>query len=130
MNLDNLMSTDELWATSTSYRPGHTEPVGLRVVMGHDLGTTLVPRSNVLRIHGTGLQTLALLAALARDGVADLVMIDADLCSDTVKDQHPCTHSYWRVPVTVTPDVVIAAALTLPGGDAMPYAARPHLAGD
>jgi hypothetical protein len=129
INFDDLMGLDELRTTFTGYRPGHTEPVDLCFVMGHEPGTGLVRESNLLRIHGTGLQALALLAALARDEV-DLSLIEATLCSETVDGQDPCTHSYWRVPVSVLPDVVLAAWLTLPGGDTMPYAARPDLAGD
>lgn len=122
------MNLNDLRTTFTDYRPGHLHPVDLRVAMGHDLGSAFVPPSNLLRIHGTGLQTLALIAALAFDGFADLHLLDADLCSDTVPDQQPCTHSYWQAPVTLMPDVVLAALAALPGGDTVPYAETIKLA--
>jgi hypothetical protein len=115
------MNLDQLRTTFSDYRPGHRTPIDLRVAMGHDLGTAFVSPCNLLRIHGTGLQTLALLAALARDGFIDLTLLDVDLCSDQVSDQLPCTHSYWRAPVTLMPDAVLAALAALPG-DTIPYA--------
>jgi hypothetical protein len=113
------MNLADLRTAFGDYRPGHCKPVDLRIAMGHDTGTAFVPPSNLLRIHGTGLQTLALLAVLARDGFTTLDMIDADLCSE----KYLCTHSYWRAPVTLMPDVVLAAAAALPGSDdTVPYA--------
>ena len=112
------MNLNDLRIAFSDYRPGHTDPVDLRVAMVHDIGTAFVPPSNLLRIHGTGLQTLALLAVLARDGFTELDLIDVDLCSE----QHNCTHSYWRAPVTLMPDAVLAAVAALPGGDTVPYA--------
>ncbi len=90
------MNLDQLRSISTDYQPGHTEPADLRVAMGHDLGTRFTPPCNLLRIHGTGLQTLALLQVLMHHSFADLQMIDVDMCSEVVPGQLPCTHSYWR----------------------------------
>lgn len=115
------MNLDQLRTSFSDYRPGHTRPVDLRVAMGHDTGSAFVPASNLLRIHGTGMQTMALLAVLVRDGYGDLDMIDVDVCSDAITNYPICTHSYWRAPVTLMPDVVLAAVTAVPGGDAVPY---------
>jgi hypothetical protein len=105
----------------SDYRPGHPTPVDLRIVLGHDDGTPFTAASSLMRIHGTGVQTLAALAVLAHDGFVDWDLVDVDLCSE----RFGCTHSYWRGPAHVTQEHVLTALTTLVGiggNTRLPYA--------
>ncbi len=101
----------DLRTTFSDYRPGHTEPVSVRVVLGHDYGSLFLTPSTLLRIHGTGMQTLAVIGVLAKDGYRGLDLVHVDLCSELFL----CTHSFWRGPAHLTTQAVLAALTTLAG---------------
>ena len=111
-----------------NYRPGHREPVPVRVVAGYDAESVLLAPASLLRIHGTGMQTLAVIGVLARDGYRNLDLLDVDPCSDL----YGCTHSFWRGPARLNTEAVLAALTTLAGiGGTLnvPYA-EPFTAGE
>ncbi len=101
----------DIRTTFSDYRPGHTRPVDLRIVVGYDDGSAFLAPSTLLRIHGTGCQTLAAIGVLARDGYRDLDLLLVETCSE----RFHCTHSYWRGPARLTAEAVLAALTTLAG---------------
>jgi hypothetical protein len=114
MDPRNLMSRYEMEDVYPGYQPGHTEPVGLRVLMGHDLDSFL-PAALVLRTHGTAEDTIVLVSMLADEGF-DLDWYVLDECAAT------CAHMYWRAPHNLTPDHVRAALSAMSGNHLVPDA--------
>jgi hypothetical protein len=114
MNPRDLMSRYEMQDVYPGYQPGHTEPVGLRVLMGHDLDS-FIPAPVVLRTHGTAEDAIVLVSMLTDEGF-DLDWFQMDGCAAT------CTHTYWRAPDNLTPDHVRAALSAMDGDHPIPDA--------
>jgi hypothetical protein len=108
------MSRYEMQDVYPGYQPGHTEPVGLRALIGHDLDS-FFPTPLVLRTHGTAEDTIVLVSMLAVEGF-DLDWFLMDGCAAT------CTHTYWRAPQNLTPDHVRAVISAMAGDHLVPDA--------
>jgi len=109
----------DLRTVISDYRPGHAQPVHLRIVIAYGTDAVTGEPYSLLRIHGTGLGVLLAVGTLIKDGVHNLALVHVDPCSE----QFHCTHSYWRGPADLTQDQILVALTALTGiNGAIPYA--------